>query len=68
MASLVAGVVFPFVSAALTKGSELSYLATVNQAFLQKALSFAAMFFALQCFWAFILYRRDQKSPQDGRS
>lgn len=68
MTSLIAGVAFPFISAMMGQETDLSYLARVNEDFLQKTLSFAAVFFAIQCVWAFVLYRRDQKTAQDSTS
>jgi preprotein translocase subunit SecG len=65
MVSLLAGVCFPFVSAALSDGSDMSYLMRVNQDFLRKTFSFAAVFFAIQCIWAIFLYRRDQNRSQE---
>lgn len=68
MTSLIAGVAFPFISAMMGQDTDMSYLARVNDDFLQKTLSFAAVFFAIQCVWAFVLYRRDQISAQDKTS
>jgi hypothetical protein len=65
MVSLVAGVLFPFIAALLNSNAELNYLERVNDGFLQKTLSFSAVFFVIQCTWAVILYVRDQKSAQD---
>lgn len=65
MISLVAGALFPFIDSALNKSTDVSYLASVNHEYLQKTLSFAAVFFIIQCAWAFVLFRRDLKTGQD---
>lgn len=43
----------------------MSYLMRVNQDFLRKTFSFAAVFFAIQCIWAIFLFRRDQNHSQE---
>lgn len=65
MVSLIAGVLFPFVSALSARGSDLGYLMRVNQDFLPKTFSFAAVFFVIQCTWGVFLHRRDLKAKGD---
>ena len=65
MVSLFAGLIFAFVEPAVNPASDLGYLERANDAFLQKALSFAAMFFVIQFAFAFLQYRRDEKSVED---
>lgn len=65
MVSLIAGVLFPFFSAMMKTGSDMPYLARVNENFLQRTLSFAAVFFVIQCVWAVILHRRDIKKLRE---
>jgi hypothetical protein len=68
MVSLLAGVLFPFVSAVKGQGDDMTYLMRVNDNFLLKTLSFAAVFFVIQCVWAVFLHRRDVKSQGETKS
>jgi hypothetical protein len=66
--SLIAGLLFPFIDAALNQTAGVTYLTQVNTSFLKTALSFAALFFVFQCAWATVLHRRDVKNAQDRAS
>ena len=66
MSSLVAAVIFPFLSALKASalgdsGSALSYLERVNEDFLKNALTFGFVFFVIQFSWGQFLHRRAKK-------
>ncbi len=63
MSSLLAGVLFPFLFALLPdeEAGGASYLMRVNEGFMSKALTFAAIYFVVQLFFARVLFRRVQK-------
>lgn len=68
VSSLLAGVLFPFLFALLPSQSagDLGYLARVNDGFLDKALTFAALYFIVQLFFARMLFKR-LKRAEDAR-